>query len=147
MPPFDPQSLGSTAATLAGERSDIGPELESRIVWLFGSPRSGSTWLLQMPVAPADPLMNEPTIGFHLSPFLSNEPGYRAEDLDLGTFTLRRAMRDDPERFFARAFADVWLPGLRRMLNERFELTWRGWRAPRTTSSWSRSRTDRSRRT
>ena len=27
--------------------------------------------------------MNEPTIGYHLSPFLSNEPGYHAEDLDL----------------------------------------------------------------
>jgi Sulfotransferase family len=94
--------------------------VESRVVWLFGSPRSGSTWLLRMATEhPSIVGMNEPTIGYHLSPFLSNEPGYRAEDLDLGTFTLRRVMEDDPERFFAAKYADVWLPDLRRLLNDR----------------------------
>jgi hypothetical protein len=68
---------------------------------------------------PAIAVMSEPTIGYHLSPFLSNEPGYRAEDLDLGTFTVRRVMEDDPHRFFAEKYADAWLPGLRRLLNER----------------------------
>ncbi|HKH41108.1 MAG TPA: hypothetical protein VKA41_04570 [Solirubrobacterales bacterium] len=29
-------------------------------------------------------------------------------------------MGDDPARFFAESFADVWVPGLRRLLNERF---------------------------
>jgi Sulfotransferase family len=95
--------------------------VESRVVWLFGSPRSGSTWLLRMAEQhPSIVGMNEPTIGYHLSPFLSNEPGYRAEDLDLGTFTQRRAMEGDPDRFFAAKYADVWLPGLRRLLNDRF---------------------------
>jgi hypothetical protein len=94
--------------------------VESRVVWLFGSPRSGSTWVLRMAEQhPSIEVMNEPTIGYHLSPFLSNEPGYRAEDLDLGTFTLRRVMEDDPDRFFAAKYADVWLPGLRRLLNDR----------------------------
>jgi hypothetical protein len=94
--------------------------VESRVVWLFGSPRSGSTWLLRMATEhPSIVGMNEPTIGYHLSPFLSNEPGYRAEDLDLGTFTLRRVMEDDPERFFAAKYTDVWLPDLRRLLNDR----------------------------
>jgi hypothetical protein len=96
-------------------------ELESRLVWQFGSPRSGSTWLLQILgehqlILP----INEPLIGFHLSPFIANDPGYRAEDLDLDTFTLRRTMNDVPDRFFAESFSDVWVPGLRRMLNERF---------------------------
>ncbi len=101
--------------------SDIGPDLESRVVWQFGSPRSGSTWLLQM--LDQHPLIlpiNEPLIGLHLSPFLANDPGYRAEDLDLETFTVRRTMGDDPDRFFAESFGDVWVPGLRRLLNERF---------------------------
>ncbi|MEK6250805.1 MAG: sulfotransferase [Actinomycetota bacterium] len=90
------------------------------MIWLFGSPRSGSTWLLRMAEQhPSIVGMNEPTIGYHLSPFLSNEPGYHAEDLDLGTFTLRRAVEGDPERFFAAKYADVWLPGLRRLLNDR----------------------------
>jgi Sulfotransferase family len=94
--------------------------VESRVVWMFGSPRSGSTWLLRMAEQhPSIIGMNEPTIGYHLSPFLSNEPGYRVEDLDLGTFTQRRAMEGDPDRFFATKYADVWLPGLRRLLNDR----------------------------
>lgn len=94
--------------------------IESRVIWLFGSPRSGSTWLRQMAEAhPAIEAMNEPTIGYHLSPFLSNEPGYRAEDLDVDTFTLRRVAADSPDRFFAAKYADVWLPALQRLLNAR----------------------------
>jgi hypothetical protein len=94
--------------------------IESRVVWLFGSPRSGSTWLMQMAAQhPSIAVMNEPTIGYHLSPFLSNEPGYSAEDLDLRTFTVRRVMEGSSERFFAAKYADVWVPGLRRLLNDR----------------------------
>ncbi len=94
--------------------------VDSRVIWLFGSPRSGSTWLLRMAVQhPRIFGMNEPTIGYHLSPFLANEPGYHPDDLDLATFTLRRVVAGDPERFFAEKYADVWLPALRRMLNER----------------------------
>jgi hypothetical protein len=96
------------------------PRIESRVIWLFGSPRSGSTWLMRMAAEhPSIAVMNEPTIGYHLSPFLSNEPGYSAEDLDLETFTVRRAMERSPERFFAAKYADVWVPGLRRLLNAR----------------------------
>jgi Sulfotransferase family len=94
--------------------------VESRVIWMFGSPRSGSTWLLRMAEQhPSIVGMNEPTIGYHLSPFLSDEPGYHVEDLDLGTFTQRRVMEGEPDRFFAAKYADVWLPGLRRLLNDR----------------------------
>jgi LPS sulfotransferase NodH len=94
--------------------------VEARVIWLFGSPRSGSTWLRHMAAAhPGIVAMDEPTIGYHLGPFLSNEPGYHAADLDLGTFTLRRVVEDNPERFFAAKYADVWLPSLRRLLNDR----------------------------
>ena len=100
----------------AGESASV----ESRVIWLFGSPRSGSTWLSRMLAEqPGIELMNEPTIGYHLSPFLSNEPGYRAEDLDVDTFTLRKVAPESPDRFFAAQYADVWLPGLRRLLNDR----------------------------
>lgn len=102
----------------------IGPHdaqaIEPRVVWLFGSPRSGSTWLARMAAEhPSVAVMNEPTIGYHLSPFLSNEPGYHAADLDLDTFTLRRVVVDNPERFFSSKYEDAWLPGLRRLLNDR----------------------------
>jgi Sulfotransferase family len=98
------------------------PDLESRIVWLFGSPRSGSTWLMQMlGDHPRIMPINEPLIGYHLSPFLANDLGYHPEDLDLDTFTHRRAGGDDADRFFAEAFSEVWVPGLGRLLNERFD--------------------------
>jgi hypothetical protein len=104
-----PSALGHDAASF-----------ESRVIWLFGSPRSGSTWLRRMAAEhPSIASMNEPTIGYHLSPFLSNEPGYHAEDLNLDTFTIRRVLEADPEKFFAVKYADVWLPGLRRLLNDR----------------------------
>jgi Sulfotransferase family len=94
--------------------------VEARVIWMFGSPRSGTTWLRQMATEhPGIEAMDEPTIGYHLSPFLSNEPGYHASDLDLGTFTLRRVVEDNPERFFSSKYADVWLPALRRLLNDR----------------------------
>jgi len=96
--------------------------VESRLIWMFGSPRSGSTWLrLMAEQHPQIVGMNEPLIGNHLSPFLSDEPGYRAEDLDLGTFTFRRVLEGDPDKFFAAKYADVWLPGLRRLINDRFQ--------------------------
>jgi len=94
--------------------------LESRVIWLFGSPRSGSTWLAMMAAQhPAITIMNEPTIGYHLSPWLCNEPGYRPEDLDVSTLTIRRVMENDPQKFFSAEHADVWVPGLRRLLNDR----------------------------
>ena len=97
--------------------------LEPRLVWLFGSPRSGSTWLILMAAQhPKIVIMNEPTIGYHLSPFLCNEPGYHAEDLDINTFTQRRVMEDDPQKFFSARHADVWVRGLRQLLNDRFRV-------------------------
>lgn len=103
-------------AALGGDPGSI----ESRVIWLFGSPRSGSTWLVRMvDQHPSIAFMDEPTVGYHLSPFLSNEPGYNAEDLDLSTFTIRRVMEDAPHRFFSEKYADVWVPGLRRLLNDR----------------------------
>jgi Sulfotransferase family len=107
-----------TEPSPAGDSQSV----EGRVIWMFGSPRSGSTWLRQMLTEhPGVEAIDEPTIGYHLSPFLSNEPGYQAEDLDLDTFTLRRVVEGNPERFFAAKYADVWVPGLRRLLNDRFQ--------------------------
>lgn len=113
-------ALARAGARVRPSRGAGETEVESRVVWFFGSPRSGSTWLaLMLREHPLIAPMNEPLIGYHLSPFLSNEPGYRAEDLDLGTFTIRRVMDDDPHRFFAEPLSEVWVPGLRRLLNDR----------------------------
>ena len=38
-------------------------ELESKLVWIYGSPRSGSTWLLEMLCDPLEPNQSRP-LGF-----------------------------------------------------------------------------------
>jgi hypothetical protein len=97
------------------------PSFDKRVVWLLGSPRSGSTWLLYL-LADHERVVpiNEPNIGTLLGPFMSDLPGMTTDGLDLDTFTLRRAHAGKSPHFFADEFADVWLPGLGRLLRERF---------------------------
>ena len=45
--------------------------LESRLVWIFGSPRSGSTWLMNLiGIHPRAGSINEPLIGVNAAPFM-----------------------------------------------------------------------------
>lgn len=95
--------------------------IESQLVWVLGSPRSGSTWLLQLlggheAIVP----VNEPLIGWYLGPFLSDLPGWHGEALDSRNFTLRKAQERQPDQFFAEEFRSSWLPGLARMMRARF---------------------------
>ncbi len=97
------------------------PEFESRLAWIFGSPRSGSTWLLNLLARhEAVVAINEPLIGWYLGPFLSDLPNGDASALDVTNFTLRRLQRENAQSFFAEEFRDVWSPGLARMMRERF---------------------------
>ena len=93
---------------------------DSRIVWVLGSPRSGSTWLLQL-LAEHEVVVpiNEPLIGWYLSPFLSDLPGW-SPSLDTDNFTLRKVQKNKPQQFFAEQFRDVWLPSLGEMMRKRF---------------------------
>jgi hypothetical protein len=94
---------------------------ESRVIWVFGSPRSGSSWLLQLLAShPAVVQINEPLIGGYLGPILSDSSNVSAADLDVSNFTLLRTERDKPESFFSREFDDVWAPALGKLLVERF---------------------------
>jgi hypothetical protein len=115
-------------------------ELESKLVWIFGSPRSGSTWLLEMLCHPfrMDPHedvgfrlpptwrgpvftlpVNEFQIGAHLAPGMYGDStvGSTIEDQD-GTLVPRTRKRVN-EYFasyaFSSAYADVWAPEARRM--------------------------------
>jgi Sulfotransferase family len=109
--------------------------LESRLVWIFGSPRSGSTWLLDLLVHPlipddANPLgvvrraapeagraravpINEPYIPQHLAPPLfSDRP---AED-GLAIVSLNSFRHSSPSYFFSDRYAEAWRPALRRLV-------------------------------
>jgi hypothetical protein len=109
--------------------------LESRLVWIFGSPRSGSTWLLRLlchPLAPADAAptgverleapeadrpsaipLNEPYSQHHLTPAL-------ALDLDgdgpLELTTLHAFRHDTPNYLLSDRYEAGWREPLRRLV-------------------------------
>jgi hypothetical protein len=98
-----------------------GRGFDSRVVWILGSPRSGSTWFLKLLAGhPAVVPINEPLIGMYLSPFLSDLSGWNAGALGFDNFTLRKIQAEKRHQFFAREFDPVVLPALGRMLRERF---------------------------
>lgn len=107
--------------------------LESRISWILGGPRTGSTWLMDLLVHPlmADasaasgvgrrvaassvPMravpINEPYIGMHLAPIVNVHPA--------GVFTAADARADDPSYFFDSRWENAWRSALRRLILER----------------------------
>jgi hypothetical protein len=112
-------------------------ELEARLAWILGSPRTGSTWLLHLltfplelttdtpsgsalpewaRTKPAAVPINEPHIAQHLTPLLPpyKEPGVQG-------FPLNVMRADDPNYFFATAFESAWRPELRRLILMRLE--------------------------
>ncbi len=95
---------------------------ESQLVWVFGSPRSGSTWLLYLLAEhPAIVPVNEPLIGVYLTPFLSDLPGFDATSLETKDFSIRKVKERAPDQFFSEQFSRVWEPALGRMMRERFK--------------------------
>lgn len=92
---------------------------ERKLVWIMGSPRSGSTWLLNMLATDGRVAkIDEPLVAAHL--------GVRAGALVVGggssfdepLLQTSHAARDD--YVFSDRFAAVWRPALRRLIVERF---------------------------
>jgi hypothetical protein len=105
---------------------------EARLAWIFGSPRTGSTWLLRLltypldltkkrpsgsvlprraPVRPVAVPVDEPYLPSHITPMANQaaEPG-------AANFLLKSTRPGDPNYFFADAFADCWRPEVRRLI-------------------------------
>jgi Sulfotransferase family len=96
---------------------------EERLIWIFGSSRSGSTWLLRMlsaldEVVPID----DPHLGHHLGVWRPIPLAWSASDWeDPELRTLLSLKREEPGFFFNDRYRDVWAPSLRRLIAERFE--------------------------
>jgi sulfotransferase family protein len=96
--------------------------VESRLAWILGSPRSGSTWLLGLLKAgPGVVAIDEPAIGFHLAPPVSSVVGLRPERVAPEQFRLNDLRADSGDYFFARRHAAVWQPLLRDLILGRLE--------------------------
>jgi hypothetical protein len=140
---LDPNASSSYSATAGLPFDD--EALESKLVWIFGAPRSGSTWLLRMlchpfrmdsqrfrkgshhelgfnwkPAwdGPARALpVNEFQIGAHLAPAIYGDRADTIGDDDgqVLPLTLNRVIDYSSAYAFSGAYADVWGPEFRRM--------------------------------
>ncbi len=95
--------------------ADADAALAGRLVWIFGSPRSGSTWLSRLLTAhPETVLVGEPHIGYHLAPL---SPGL----LDSRPLVYPEVQRDRPDYFFNDRTRDAWGPATRELILRRME--------------------------
>ena len=91
--------------------------LESRLAWILGSPRSGSTWLLGLLNASVRVIaVDEPAIGSHLAIPVSSLVGLHQERLAPEQFRLNDLRRDSADYFFARRYEHIWRPLLRDLI-------------------------------
>ena len=105
-----------------GATPDISVTAPGRLAWIFGSSRSGSTWLLRMlseldRVIPID----DPHLGHHLGVWRPIPLAWAtAKDLPkLGTLAdYKRKKRD---YLFSDSYRDTWMPKLCELIAARFE--------------------------
>jgi sulfotransferase family protein len=97
--------------------------LDRQVVWLVGSPRSGSTWLLNL-LAGHDSIgaLDEPLIGAHLGAGLAGVLGLGEGH---GPGRILDEFRGRDSYFFADRYRDVWAPALGRMILERLAASMR----------------------
>lgn len=95
---------------------------ENRLAWIFGSSRSGSTWLLKMlsdleGVVPVD----DPHLGHHLGVWRPIPLAWAACEDPPELKTLLDVKADEPGYFFAERYRDAWEQPLRDLIGARFE--------------------------
>jgi hypothetical protein len=105
-----------------GERADICVTDPGRLAWIFGSSRSGSTWLLRMlseleRVIPID----DPHLGHHLGIWRPIPLAWATAKDPPKLGTLADYKREKRDYLFSDRYRDVWLPQLRELISARFE--------------------------
>jgi hypothetical protein len=95
---------------------------ENRLAWIFGSSRSGSTWLLKMlsdleGVVPVD----DPHLGHHLGVWRPIPLAWAACEDPPELKTLLDVKAEEPGYFFAERYRDAWKEPLRELITARFE--------------------------
>jgi LPS sulfotransferase NodH len=95
---------------------------EERLAWIFGSSRSGSTWLLKMlaeleGVVPVD----DPHLGHHLGVWRPIPLAWAACEDPPELTTLLALKAEEPGYFFAERHREAWWEPLRALIAARFE--------------------------
>lgn len=95
---------------------------EERLVWIFGSSRSGSTWLLRMlselrGVVPID----DPHLGHHLGVWRPIPLAWAASEEEPELTTLLELKAGKADYFFSDRYRESWWGPLRALIQARFE--------------------------
>ncbi|HET8565672.1 MAG TPA: sulfotransferase [Solirubrobacterales bacterium] len=95
---------------------------ENRLVWIFGSSRSGSTWLLKM-LADLDGVVgvDDPHLGHHLGVWRPIPLAWAACEQPPELNTLLDLKASEPGYFFAARHREAWWEPLRQLIAARFE--------------------------
>ena len=105
-------------STVARDAAVLGP----RLVWMLGSPRTGSTWLLNLlTFHPQVRTLDEPLIGAHLGLAATATVGASARSPVAGR--VPRALdvfAEHDDYFFSTRYRDAWREPLRQLIMSRF---------------------------
>lgn len=95
-------------------------QLERRLVWVFGSPRTGTTWLLNLVCSHPDVVgIDEPGIGMHLALYAPGALGVPAAGFTADQLRVNDSRAGDDDYFFAADYADVWRACTRNLIADR----------------------------
>jgi hypothetical protein len=95
---------------------------EDRLVWIFGSSRSGSTWLLRMLSELDDAVtIDDPHLGHHLGVWRPIPLAWATADRDPELTLLNDIKREKPSYFFNERYRDIWETALRDLIVARFD--------------------------
>src|SRR5690349_20718588 len=94
----------------------------NRLAWIFGSSRSGSTWLLKM-LADLEGVVavDDPHLGHHLGVWRPIPLAWAACEDPPPLRTLLEVKAEEPGYFFAERYRDAWEDPLRALIEARFE--------------------------
>ena len=105
-----------------GATRDVSVSEPGRLAWIFGSSRSGSTWLLRMlseleRVVPID----DPHIGHHLGVWRPIPLAWATAKDPPKLGTLADFKRKKRDYLFSDRYRETWVPQLRDLISARFE--------------------------
>jgi hypothetical protein len=105
-----------------GVKGRVSVSEPGRLAWIFGSSRSGSTWMLRMlselhQVIPID----DPHLGHHLGVWRPIPLAWATAKEPPKLGTLADYKRQKRDYLFSDHYRDSWMPQLRRLICERFE--------------------------
>jgi hypothetical protein len=105
-----------------GTSSVISVTAPGRLAWIFGSSRSGSTWLLRM-LAELDRVVpiDDPHIGHHLGVWRPIPLAWATAKDPPKLGTLADYKRQKRDYVFSDHYRDTWMPQLRELISARFE--------------------------